>query len=162
MLARLTSGIALASMAALVLVGCTPDEATDEVLAEARVSFEGFYRTVDEQMVAGTVDEADFEQYATPELAAQWARDIQAILDAGTVSRGVLAIVDIELVDQSDDVVSTSLCTDGRDITTVYSDGSTQEPSRLVAWTATFTRANDGTALLLASLDPSQDQSICE
>ncbi|WP_206448074.1 hypothetical protein [Agrococcus sp. KRD186] len=163
MLARLTSGIALASIAALVLVGCTPPEPSDdEVLAEARESFDSFYQTVDEQMAAGSASATDFEEYATRELAAQWAQDVQAVIDDGTTSRGVLEVVDLALVDRSDDRISTHLCTDGRNITTTHPDGSMQEPSGLVAWSATFVPRDDSSRLLLASLDPIQDQAICE
>ena len=149
-------------MAALVLVGCTPPEPTEEELvAEAREAFDGFNQALDSHAADGNLVASDLEEYATPELAEQWAQDVQASLDAGTTSRGVLTLVDIELVSHSADQVAARLCTDGRGIETTRSDGSTVTPSALVAWSATFVRANDQSDLLLASLDPTQDQAIC-
>lgn len=161
MLRRLTSGVALASMAALVLVGCAPAERTDEeVLAEARTTFDGFFAAIDAANASGAIDPGDLEPYATPDIAAQWASDVQDTLDEGTISRGVLEIVDIRVLNRTDDTTSTEICTDGRGIETTLADGSVLEPSQFVAWSADFT-ARDGN-LLLASLNPIQDQGICD
>ncbi|WP_092917394.1 hypothetical protein [Agrococcus baldri] len=163
MLARLTSGIALASIAALALVGCTPPEPTDEqILVEARETYDGFYRAIDDQMTAGRATGEDLEPYATSELATEWAGYVQTAIDAGTTSHGVPTIVDIELVEQSNEQVSTELCVDGRGIETTNEDGSTTAPSELVAWSATFTRQADGPSLQIAGLAPIQDQTVCE
>jgi hypothetical protein len=165
MLGRLAPGVAFASMAALVLVGCSPAEpepSQDAVLAEARAAYEGFYSAIDEQMAQERASAEAFAGFASEELAAEWAGYVEAALDDGTRSQGVPTIVAIQLGEESSEHVDAALCVDGRSIQTTNADGSIQAPSELVAWTATFERSTTGGTLVLASLDPSQDQSICE
>lgn len=149
-------------MAALVLVGCTPPEPTEEeLIAEARETFDGFFEAIDEGNAAGAISAEDLEPYATPDLAAQWAADVQATIDQGTTSRGVLEMVDAQIVSRSDDEMTLKLCTDGRGIETTLADGSTLEPSELVAWSADYVAVGDDDGPLLSALDPIQDQEVC-
>lgn len=162
MLRRLGSGVALASIGALVLAGCTPPEPTEEdLLSDARETFDGFFQAIDEGNAEGAISSEDLEPYATPDLAAQWAADVQATIDAGTTSRGVLEVVDVRLVNRSSDQMSLELCTDGRGIETTLADGSTLEPSELVAWSAHYVAVGTDDGPLLSALDPIQDQEIC-
>ena len=102
------------------------------------------------------------EQYATEELAAAWAADLQASLDAGTSSHGVPIVTDIELVDESSDSISAQICTDDRDVVTTRDDGTSPEGNGLVAWEATLVPSSaDGASMLLDSFDPIVDQSVC-
>jgi hypothetical protein len=163
MLGRLASGVALASMATLVLVGCSPAEPNeDEVMAEIHAAFDGFNAAIDARVAEGSIEPAHLRDFATEELSTQWAGDVQASLDEGTVSRGVSELVDVELVELGADEVSTRLCTDGRNIETTLEDGSVITPAELVAWSADFVRERSESRLVLAALEPIADQSICE
>lgn len=164
MLRRLASGAALVAAAAMVLVGCTPPEPTEtdeQLLVYASDSFNGFYGVVDDQFSAGQASPGAFEQYATPEMSARWANDIQAALNAGTMSHGVLELTNIELRDRTQNTVRVALCTDGNGVRSTDSEGNTIAPSGLVAWDAEFVSASDGTRLLIDDLQPSEDQSVC-
>lgn len=161
MLGRIASALALTSMAALVLVGCTPDEPTDEeILAEATESINGFFGTVDEQYAAGVASENALQRFATAELASRWAGDIQSLLDAGTVSRGVPSLESVELEDRAADSVSVHLCADQSEIETTLADGSTVTPQSLVAWDVRLVESEDQ-PLVVNSMEPAADQSIC-
>ena len=145
----------------MALAGCTPeDDVTDEELT-ARVSetFEGFYEVVDDQFAAGRARADAFEAYATTEMGERWARDIQAALDTGTTSRGVLRVTRVDLRERSDGSVRASLCTDGSDVQSTREDGSVISPSGLVAWRAVFVTTDS--RLLIDDLQPSEDQSVC-
>lgn len=133
-----------------------------EVLAEAKETFDGFYRVVDEQFAAGQASPNAFERYATSELGTRWANDIQAALNAGTSSRGVLRLVNIQLKERTPGRVSVTLCTDGSDIEGTDQDGVPITPSGLVPWDATFEPSPETSDLLLDELEPSEDGAVCD
>lgn len=161
MLARLTSGIALASIAALVLVGCTPEPPTDdEVAVEVTSTFDGFFKSVDSLYAAGMADAAALEEYATPGLAEVWATDVQSVIDSGVSTRGTPTITNVALTGQAESAVSAAVCTDLSDVETTLADGSTPEGGAPVAWDARFVRTDSAT-LLLDSLEPTADLSVC-
>lgn len=164
MLRRLASGAALIS-AALLLAGCTPpaNEPTDaEILEEARETFDGFYRVVDQQFAVGQASPSAFDRYATSELGARWANDIQAALNAGTSSRGVLRLINIQLEERSTGRISVALCTDGSDIEGTDRNGVPIPPSGLVPWDAAFETSPEAQDLLLDELEPSEDGAVCD
>lgn len=165
MLRRLASGAALVAIVTVALAGCTPaaSESTDaEVLDEVRETFDGFYQVVDQQFAAGQASPSAFERYATSELGARWANDIQSALDAGTSSRGVLRLVNIELEERTTDRVRVALCTDGSDIEATDQDGVPITPSGLVPWDAAFERSPETSDLLLHEFEPSEDGAVCD
>lgn len=162
-LGRLGSGVALTTLAALALAGCTPPEPTEEeLLAEAIASYEGFYAAIDDQMAAGTADPSAFSDFATTSVADEWAGYVQSSIDGGTISSGVPTVVDIAIDSASATEVSARLCSDGRSIETTHADGSTQAPSALTAWQISYVRDESDAPLLISALAPSQDQRICE
>ena len=163
MLRRLAAGVTL--VVALALAGCTPPEPTltdEQRIAQASDTFEGFYAVVDEQFAAGQASPAAFSQFATPELGSQWANDIQAALNAGTSSRGVLELTNVELRQRSVTGFTAALCTDGSGIEGTDATGTPIPPSGLLAWDAAFTDADDGSRVLLDQLEPSEDSAVCE
>lgn len=161
-LGRLGSGVALTTLAALALAGCTPPEPTEEeLLAEARASFDGFNRAIDEVNSAGSVTAADLSEHATTEVADVWAADIQASLDEGFVSHGVPSVTDVALTASSDSGIAAEICADGRAIETTRPDGSVIRPERPVAWSAEFVWDAAQEHLLISALDVSPDQASC-
>lgn len=163
---KLGTSIALISITAMLLVGCTPEEpgetaspttVTDEVTA----TFDGFYQAVDAQYAAGEASVEGLSEYATDAMAVTWAADVQSTIDAGRMSRGVLRITAVEIVSETQGAIQARLCTDGSGIETTHQDGSTQAPSGLVAWAAGFERAGQGSRLLLDDLQPIADTGIC-
>lgn len=164
MLRRLARGAALVAAASMVLAGCTQPEndPTDEELASrAGETFERFYEVVDDQFAAGHASAVAFEAYATPEMGERWARDIQAALDAGTSSSGVLRLTNVELRERGEGSVRAALCTDGSGVQSTSEDGGVIPPSGLVAWDATFVTTADDSRLLINDLQPSEDQTVC-
>ncbi|WP_143143737.1 hypothetical protein [Agrococcus sp. Marseille-P2731] len=166
MLGRLGSRVALASIAVLLLAGCAPEEPTPEetpdAQSELQEAFDGFYRTVDAQFARGSADAAELQQHATENLATRWAADIQAALDSGIRSRGVLVITNTTVTRESAEQVDALICTDGAAISTTTSDGSTQAPSELLAWRSEFVPNEEGPGLRIAALEPIADRSVCD
>lgn len=175
MLARLGSGLALAAVAALALVGCSPPEpvattpaaeptveptlSDEEALRQAQATFDSFYQAVDAQFAAGQASPEALQEDATPELADSFASEIAAFLAEGEVSRGVLEITAIELEERTADRISTLMCTDASGIETTDAQGNVKPAGGLVAWSMELVR-DDG-RLLIDTLDPVQDQGIC-
>lgn len=172
MLRRLTARATLVLLASAALAGCgasDPQPTTSSTAAPSEIpiattdqaldTFEAFYSTVDAQFAAGSASAEALGQYATPDLAERWAGFIEEDLEEGQVSRGVLEVTAIQQDDVMPDGIRVQLCTDGRNIVTTDSQGLRIPPSGLVAWSADFEQTSDG--LLLAVLQPLQDQSIC-
>lgn len=178
MLARLASPVALAAAVAVTLVGCaqlapepsaTPPEAEptpapslsdEEMLTEARDTFDAFYATVDAQFAAARVSVRDLQEHATEPLAESFASEIEDFLATGETSRGVLEITAIELEERTVDGVSTTICTDGSGIETRDANGYVMPAGGLVAWEMDLVWTDDGRPLI-AALEPVQDQGIC-
>ena len=171
MLRRVTAGGMLLLLASAALVACgasdpqptpsteAPSESPIVSAEQARDTFEAFYSTVDAQFAAGSASAEALGEHATPDLAERWAGFIQEDLAEGQISRGVLEVTAIDQDHATSDSIRVRLCTDGRNIVTTDSRGLRIPPSGLVAWSAEFEQTNDG--LLLAVLEPLQDQSIC-
>ena len=172
MFQRLGGGAALV-LAAITLSGCTPpmlensEPAPTATLTDhppltteqAQSTFEAFYATVDAQFAAGVASADALSEHATSDLAERWAGFIREDLAAGQVSRGVLEVTAIEAEEVVDGGIRVQLCTDGRNIVTTDPQGLRIPPSGLVAWSAEFEDSDSG--LLLSTLQPLQDQSIC-
>ncbi|WP_156905971.1 hypothetical protein [Agrococcus lahaulensis] len=172
MLRRLAGGAALV-LAAITLSGCTqpmpevsePAPTTTSTsqppptTEQAQSTFEAFYAAVDAQFAAGVASADALSEHATSDLAERWAGFIREDLAAGQVSRGVLEVTAIEAEEVVVDGIRVRLCTDGRNIVTTDPQGLRIPPSGLVAWSAEFEDSDSG--LLLANLQPLQDQSIC-
>ncbi|MCH1881450.1 hypothetical protein [Agrococcus sp. ARC_14] len=161
MLGRLGSGVALAASAVLVLVGCAPEPSEEELTTEARTTFNAFQRVIDQQVARGEVRASELEEFATPELARTWVADLQPILDSGVSSSGVPVITNSELQEYTADNVRLQLCTDQSQIVTINADGTELEPVGLTAWQAGFIRTSPDAPLLMSSLDPIPDRSVC-
>ncbi|UOW01827.1 hypothetical protein [Agrococcus sp. SCSIO52902] len=163
MLARLGSGLALAAVAALALVGCSPPEpvATDEdLLAEATASLNSFYTVAEQQFERGEARPDDFSGIATDSFADEYSAQIQDILDTGATSRGVPSVSAIELTGRDTSSARFIVCLDATSVETVRSDGE-QLTGQAVAWDAEFELAPDTAELLLSNIEVATDQSPC-
>ncbi|MGY3127681.1 hypothetical protein ACVWW9_001180 [Agrococcus sp. UYP33] len=170
MLRRLAAGVAL--VAALALAGCTPPEPTEsttpvatptsdaELVMEATQAFADFYSDVDEQFGRGSASGPGLEEHATPAFAAEFAAQIQATLDRGEVSRGVLEVTALEITERSQSGLTAHMCTSAENVRTTQANGDVRQGEGLDAWTVTFERRTDG-RLLVAVLDLSEDENIC-
>jgi hypothetical protein len=149
-------------MAALVLVGCTPPEPTEEeLLAETASAVDGFNRAIDDQFASGQVDVGELQEFAVPSLAAEWANYVQQDIDEGVSSRGVQTITNQVLIETTSDRVLTHLCLDGSEIVTTMADGTTQPPSELTAWEASFVPAPQGSSYVLETFEPIAEAEVC-
>ena len=120
MLARLGSGLALAAVAALALVGCSPPEpvattpaaeptvepsasstAEEQLLADATEVAEEFVTYVDEGFATGTLPAEQISDTATPELIEQLEAEIEAFASQGLRTTGASRIDTPSLVNAS-------------------------------------------------------------
>jgi hypothetical protein len=161
--------------ASAMLVGCAPPgdepatssssspsevQSDSQALAEAVEVFDRFYAAVDDQFATGEASAQALAEHATPSLAREFAAEIQAFLDGGQVSRGVLVVTNSELVGRTPNGIDLLLCTDASAIETRDAEGNVQPAGALVAWSAHLERSPNGN-LRLDELDPTQDQGVC-
>ncbi|WP_413317323.1 hypothetical protein AA0Z99_11055 [Agrococcus sp. 1P02AA] len=162
MLGRLGSGLALASIAMLLLAGCAPEEpTTEEVRPQVEEAFDGFQELVAEQLSTRQIDASGLEEYATPEVAQTWSSDLQRLLESGYTSSGRPTLTNVVVLGESSGVLTTQLCTDGSAIETIDAEGNTIAPAELVAWDAEFALTEGGDRYLLASLEPIAEDEVC-
>ncbi len=149
-------------MAALVLVGCTPPEPTEEeVVEQIHETSQGFFQAVSEQHQSGTASAEDLREYATEALAERWATETQALMDEGVSTRGASLVANIDLRDREPDQVDALICTDQSNVETSLADGTTIAPQEIIAWEARLVRSGDGPQLLLDTLEPTANASAC-
>ena len=95
-------------------------------------------------------------------MAAQWAADIQSVIDTGATTRGVPSVVQIDLTDVSETAIAATLCLDSSDVETTLPNGSSAEPAELDVWSASLVREHVEAPLLLETLEPVVGEPPCD
>lgn len=175
MLARLTSGIALASIAALVLVGCTPEgptpsattapastEATpanDEHVEAARTGWELYQSRlseIGEDPASATID--PLLEIATPEHADFLLENFGAAADRRIHTEGSRATTAFDLRESSNDSgeLQVALCEDVSDERLVGDEGqdlTRPDQTALRSRFVDFVRTDDGRYIIAAVVE---------
>ncbi|WP_306231901.1 hypothetical protein [Agrococcus beijingensis] len=159
MLRRLGTGVALASMAALVLVGCSPPAPTattsaaepsapptaslsdNEMLVAAQASYQDLLRAVSAQYEAQTSDPQSLRSNATAEFAADLASQIDENLAQRLQLLGAPQITQAVLDVRSTDALSAGFCLDAAAVRVVDPQSGVELPatsSTTTAWTVDF------------------------
>jgi len=152
MLARLTSGIALASIAALVLVGCTPGS-DERVANESREAWDEYLSV----LVAYGAAPADATRegllaVSTADVADGQLRNFEQAADAGVHSEGARATSAYEVVEADGDEIQANVCVDISAERVIASDGEDiTDPQRPSSLAYSVTIASDDGDFLVTS-----------
>lgn len=135
MLSRLGSVVALTSMTALVLVGCSPPEPTEmtpaatpaesgpttlseTALAEwASEIYLSYLRVQNRQINDAAPDAAELEQFATPDQAAVGASEVEVAAAEATSVQGEWSLRAVEVVEDTPQQLTVAVCLDGTNVT---------------------------------------------
>lgn len=163
---------ATAAMAVACLVGCTPEgdpapsdppsesaEPTysdEELLEQARETYEGYLAAFAEMVAADEVDYTVLTPYATEEVATNDAAQEMDLREGGVTTVGTMTLLSMDFENAGSDEVASFACLDTTTATFVDDDGNdVTPPSRpdQIALALQFTVSSNG-SLLLASQDP--------
>jgi hypothetical protein len=177
MLRRFGTGVALASITALVLVGCSPPTPTqttpppeptatpssEQLIGEARDLFDEYWIEVVAMSSSGSPDASRLGRIATEDVATAAAESVQVSLDGGIVPSAPPEVTYFEALDSpSPTGFEVAVCTDAESTMPVTLDGTAVPiPSGTadIPWILGLSQSNRSEGLWISSLEPADQAS---